>query len=425
MKLDYKRVALVGFAFLLIQSFWQAYDAIVPLILVNKYGMNQTFSGVVMALDNALAVFMLPLFGAISDRYNSIHGRRTPFIFVGTILAVIFFITMSLVNNLWLFIFLLLLTLISMAIFRSPAVALMPDITVKPYRSKANAIINLMGTIGGITVLGLGALFKTGVKGKTDFTAYIIAVGAVMIIALIIFISTVKENKWSKEMQENTDKYFKDTEAEEREEVGGRLTRSQLKSLIFILASVALWYIGYNAVISKYSLYATNVLKQDYNTTLLIAQGAAIITYFPVGIIASKVGRKKSIIAGVVMLAIAFGSASFITAGSSKYIMYGLFSLAGIAWATINVNSFPMVVELAKGNDVGKYTGYYYTASMAAQIITPVLSGGIMDLVGNMSPLFPYATIFVTLAFITMLFVKHGDSKPISKGFLESIGEDN
>lgn len=421
MKLNYWKVITVGFAFFLIQAFWTSYDAIVPKILINKFGMNQTLSGAIMALDNALSLFMLPLFGAISDKVNSKYGRRTPFIFIGTILAAAFYLSVTTVDKLWIFIIVLLFTLISMAIFRSPAVALMPDVTVKQHRSKGNAVINLMGTFGGMAALGLGIVYKTSAERKTDFTNYVFAIGVVMIIALFIFLITVRENKWAKEMQENTKKYFGDSEVEEREEFGGKLSKAQFKSLLLILASVALWYTGYNAVTTKYSVYATDVLKQEFNTTLLIAQGAAILTYFPVGIIASKVGRRKSILSGVIMLTIAFGSAIFITDKSPIFFMYILFSLAGVAWATINVNSFPMVVELAKGSDVGKFTGYYYTASMAAQIITPILSGALMDLVGNMSPLFPYATFFVFLSFVTMLFVKHGDSIPEKKGLLEAL----
>lgn len=425
MKLNYGRVILVGFAFLLISTFWQAYDTIVPLILHNKYGLTQTASGFIMSLDNILALILLPIFGAISDKVNSRYGRRTPFIFVGTILAVIFFIMMGMVDYLWLFIIVLLLTLFSMSTFRSPAVALMPDVTVKPYRSKANAVINLMGTIGGMIALGLGIVFKTSEPGKTDFSAYIIVIGAFMLLALVIFLFTVKEKKWAEEMMENTKLYFQDTEVEEREASGGSLSKAQFRSLIFILLSVALWFTGYNAITSKYSLYAQQVLNKDYNLTLMIAQGAALLSYFPVGIISSKFGRKKTILTGVLMLATAFGLAIFITKDSPGYLMYILFSLAGIAWATINVNSFPMVVELAKGSDVGKYTGFYYTASMTAQIITPVLSGAIMDLADSMRPLFPYATVFVILSFITMTFVTHGDSKPEKRSLIESFDIDD
>ena len=412
MKLNYKKVIFTGFAFFLICAFWQAYDNVIPLILTNKFGMNQTWSGVIMALDNLFALFLLPLFGALSDKTNTKFGRRTPYIFIGTICAVLVFIFLPLIDTLWLFILALLLVLLSMSIFRSPAVALMPDVTCKPYRSKANAVINLMGTAGGMIVLVFGTIFKTSEEHKTDFFPYILATAGLMLLGLIVFLLTVREKKWAAEMIEDAEKYFPDKEEEERETVDGKLTKSQVVSLVLILASVALWYMGYNAVTSKYSLYATNVLGHDYNLTMMIAQGAAIIAYIPVGLVASKMGRKKTVLIGVALLFTAFLIAAFMRKGSSPIIMYTLFALAGIGWATINVNSFPMVVELAKSSDTGRYTGFYYTASMAAQTLTPVLSGVIMDAAGNMLPLFFYAAAMVGGSFLTMLFVRHGDSKP-------------
>lgn len=417
MKLNYKKTILVGFAFFLISAFWQAYDKAIPLLMTYKFGMNQTTSGVIMALDNVLAVFMLPLFGALSDKTKSKFGKRTPFIFIGTICAVISFIFIPLIGNLWVFIPVLLITLISMATFRSPAVALMPDVTCKPLRSKGNAIINLMGTAGGLLVLALGIFVKVGQDHMHNFFPYFIGVCGIMLLGLIVFLLTVKENKWANEMLEDSEKYFPEEEEEKEDKpvVVKKLDKPQLISLFLILASVALWYMGYNAITSKYSLYADSVLKQSYDTTLLIAQAGAIAAYLPVGFVASKFGRRKTILVGVALLAISFFTASFMTASSSPILMYLLFALAGIAWATINVNSFPMVVELSKEGDVGKYTGFYYTASMSAQILTPILSGAIMDL-GGMTTLFPYASICVALAFITMFFVKHGDSKPEAKG---------
>ena len=424
MKLNYKRTILVGFAFFLISAFWQAYDKTIPMIMTYKFGMTQLESGIIMALDNVLAVFMLPLFGSLSDKSKTQFGRRTPFIFIGTICAVISFIFIPFIGNVWLFIGVLLLTLISMATFRSPAVALMPDVTVKPLRSKANAIINLMGTAGGIMILVLGMIIKVGEGHMDNLFPYYVATCGIMLVGLIVFLLTVKEPLWAREMQDAQDKLDADTPAVEEAPATphSKLSKGQLISLLLILASVALWFMGYNAITSKYSLYADSVLHQSYDLTLLIAQGAAIIAYIPVGIVASKFGRKRTILAGVAMLATAFFAAIFMTANSPEFLMYIIFALAGVAWATINVNSFPMVVELAKEGDVGKYTGWYYTASMSAQILTPVLSGAIMDLFGNMSPLFPYATICVAAAFVTMFFVKHGDSKPEAGSNLEALG---
>ena len=420
MKLNYKRTILVGFAFFLISAFWQAYDTVVPLILHNKFEMKELYSGFIMSLDNIFAVVMLPVFGTLSDKVSCKYGRRTPFILFGTIAAAILFVILGFINTLVAFIIILLFTLMSMATFRSPAVALMPDVTIKPLRSKANAIINLMGTAGGIIVLGLGVAFDTDVKGKTDFGVYIIAISVLMIVSLVAFLLTVKEPLWAKEMELDTVKYCVEEEKESTEEKR-KLTRAELRSLILILASVVLWYVGYNAVTSKYSLYASTVLEVPYTITLMVAQGAAVVAYIPVGIIASKFGRRKTILAGIVMLTAAFGSAAFIKAGTPAIVMYLLFSLAGIGWATINVNSFPMVVELAKGGDVGKYTGFYYTASMSAQIITPILSGAFVDAWGWWV-FFPYATVFAGLAFVTMFFVKHGDAKAERVSALEALG---
>ena len=519
MKLNYKRTIFVGFAFFLICAFWQAYDNIVPKILTERFGISQTASGIVMALDNILALFMLPMFGVISDKCKSKMGRRTPFILFGTILAVTLLLSLSFVDNaqlkkieavtdiesatvretiydydydgviitpegdkfvlaettdeedcrtftkdeflsiktfdekgkatddytnyvvsarqayiyqeitskdpstLIILIALLFVLLISMATFRTPAVSLMPDVTPKPLRSKGNAIINLMGTLGGSLILGVGILLGTGNVKNTfiNYYPYFIVVGIIMLGCLVAFMLTVHEKKFVSDM-ESESAAMGIVENPELDESGEKrkLSRGEMKSLILILSSVVLWFFGYNAVTSKYSVYAGQVLNLDYNTTLLVANIAALIAYIPVGIISSKIGRKKSIMAGVTILASAFFIAAFMRNGTPLIVMTILFVLAGIGWATINVNSFPMVVELAKGGDVGKYTGFYYTASMAAQTITPVLSGIVIDNFG-MTKLFPYATVFVALAFVTMFFVKHGDAKPEKQGALESL----
>lgn len=446
MKLNYKRTLLVGMAFFLITAFWQAYDAIVPLILTNHFGLSQTASGGIMSLDNVLAVFLLPIFGTISDKVNTKYGKRTPFIFVGTIISVVSFMVLTFIDNYQLarvveagasdvetafditvnnplplvgFIATLLVMLVAMATFRSPAVALMPDVTIKPLRSKANAIINLTGTAGGIIVLVLGMIFATSKDHYMQYTGYVFAVVCVMLVGFIIFLLTVKERKWADEMQQEAKKYgIDDSPASDLQTDGsrvGKLSSAEFKSLILILASVALWYIGYNSITSKYSVYATNVLGFDFNLTLIIAQAAAIVAYIPVGIIASKIGRKKSILAGVIMLAAAFFIGMFVTSSTPEFIMFPVFILAGIGWATINVNSFPMAVELARNGNIGKYTGYYYTSSMAAQIVAPILSGVLYDLMGMENVFFAFGCVFVCFSFVTMLFVKHGDSKPIEK----------
>lgn len=595
-KLNYKRTILVGFAFFLICTFWQAYDTMIPKILTDRFGLPQAWSGVVMALDNILALFLLPLFGSLSDRCRSRMGKRKPFVLVGTVAAVAAFMLLTVADGAQLtmirsvtevdpekpaygqaldtvytavsgqeistpdgkrfrladrytqqafsairptvtqglvaadrrieavcsdtgetlriqspykthivtydginfflrdrdteldtpivdtltvdgdtlslsalraagaaddshgisvfgeatntvytnyvvparqayihtltvqnpghlirFMLILLVVLTAMSVFRSPAVALMPDVTVKPLRSKANAVINLMGTLGGICVLvlGMGFAFNNSAVSNTFRPAYGFfgVVCGIMLAALLVFMLTVRERPWAAETERETARLEAtgdDASAEARD--GSRkLSRGELASLWFLLLSVALWYFGYNAVTSKYSVYATNVLDLDYSATLLVANAAAVLSYIPVGFLSSRIGRKKSILAGVALLAAAFGTACFARVGSSPLIMNVTFALAGIGWASINVNSFPMVVELSTGSNIGRYTGYYYAASMAAQALTPFLSGLCMDSFG-MTALFPYATVFVLLSFVTMLCVRHGDSKPAPKG---------
>ena len=317
-----------------------------------------------------------------------------------------------------------------MGSFRSPAVALMPDVTPKPLRSKANAIINLMGTIAGAIVLVLGIVFGTGKVQNSlmSYTLFFSVIAGLMLIALTVFMLTVREPAWSKEASDISK--AAGIENEEAEKLGAEgkrhLSKGELRSLILILASVALWYIGYNAVTSKYSVYASQVLGRDYNTTLIIALGVAAVAFIPVGIISSKIGRRKMILVGVAMLTAAFAVAAFLGKDSPAWLMNILFGLAGIGWASINVNSFPMVVELATGSDVGKYTGFYYAASMAAQVVAPVLSGLFLDII-DMKALFPFGAIFVALSFVTMFFVKHGDSKPIvnKETILDNMGDND
>lgn len=622
MKLNYKRTILVGFAFFLICTFWQAYDTIIPKILTDKFGMTQTLSGIIMALDNILALFLLPFFGGLSDKCKSKLGRRKPYVLIGTLIAVVAFFALAAVDYMqidrniknvteintmsleevydtigdtklvtadgemytlkdrytkdefakipakivetdaegrvkhyengeriyldneeyqtyvvparlaanpkateayreiyahqgegksenWFvknilkggrdpqtpdgvsfklaekyptekaflaefaqvnvqdefgavkfktnpdyidyvvparqayvwnitianpgvliaFIAVLLVVLIGMSVFRSPAVALMPDVTIKPLRSKANAIINLMGSAGGVCalVLGLGMFFNTGAIKNTfmNVIGFFGAIIIIMLIALVVFMVTVKEPQWAEEMEEKSRELGID-ETDDTEAMSGekKLSKSEKISLLLILASVVLWYMGYNAVTSKYSIYASRVLDKDYNLTLIIAQAAAIISYLPIGLLSSKIGRRKAILIGVVILTGTFLGASFMRATTPTMLMNLMFALAGIGWATINVNSFPMVVELSRGGNVGKYTGYYYAASMAAQAVTPFLSGMFMDRLGFTS-LFPYATIAAGLAFFTMLFVKHGDAKPIRKKGLEALDVDD
>ena len=423
MKLNYKKTFFVGLAFLSISAFWQMYDSLVPKILIGTFGLSEGMIGTggIMALDNILALFMLPLFGSLSDRTNSRLGKRTPFVVFGTIAACACMILMPVgnaIHSLPTFMAGMFLTLIAMATYRSPAVALMPTVTPKPLRSKANAVINLMGAAGGILALLAISILVPAVD-HPDYIPIFAFVIVLMLLCLFVLRRTVDEPKLAAQMPK---------EAEEEDgENGGKLDRAQRRSLILILCSVFLWFMGYNAVTTWFSTYGEvmwGLKGGSFAYTLMIAQAAAIVSYIPVGIVASKIGRKKTVLIGIVLLASAFGSAVLFKTFTAA--MFAVFALAGIGWATINVNSYPMVVELASGANVGKYTGYYYTFSMAAQIITPMLSGEILKSASlGYGYLFPYGTLFVVLSFVTMLFVHHGDVKPQRRGTLESFDVDD
>lgn len=426
MKLNYRRTFWVGLAFLSICAFWEVYDGLIPLMLQNTFKVDDAAIGVVMALDNILALFMLPLFGKLSDKTRTSIGRRMPYILGGTFVAVICLIIIplsELTENIWLFFVGLGLVLVAMAVYRSPAVALMPDITPKPLRSKANAVINLAGAVGGMLMLVTVQVFiKKPVAGeeyRPDYLPVFVVLAVLMAASVALLFWKIKEPECVREMEEESARYGIDTSETEPEEpnAGKKLSRPVFRSLIFILSSVFLWFMGYNAVKSGFSRYAAVVLKENYSLIMMVCTAAAIVSYIPVGMIASRIGRKKTILMGILMLGIAFTAGAFFT--SVTPLLYIFFIFAGFGWAFINVNSYPMVVELSKDGDVGVYTGYYYTVSMTAQIITPIFSGWLMDI--SYATLFPYAAIFVFASFVTMLFVKHGDSRPEKRGKLESF----
>ncbi len=439
MKLNNKRTVLVGLAFLSICAFWQMYDNVVPLILTNTFHMNESVSGTIMAADNILALFLLPFFGGLSDRLSTRLGRRTPFILGGTAAAVILMNLLPILDNryaaaadtmaLGAFVVVLGLLLIAMGTYRSPAVALMPDVTPKPLRSKANAIINLMGAVGSIIYLAVAAVLYPNSKveglAHVNYQPLFLVVSAIMIVAVAIMYITIREPKLYAENQAYEAAHPEMNLAKDDGSGHEVLPAPVKRSLGFILASIALWFIGYNGVTTWFTTYVSQVMGEGLggaSTCLLIATGGAIVSYIPVGEVASRVGRKKTIQAGALLLASCLMAGYFLTTHFREInaIMYVVFVLVGLAWAAINVNSLPMVVEMCKGSDVGKFTGYYYTASMLAQVITPVAAGTLMRQVGYFT-LFPYAAFFVALSFITMCFVRHGDCKAEAKRGLEAF----
>ena len=429
MKLNVKRTLLVGLAFLSISAFWQLYDFVVPLILKNTYHLGDTWAGAVMAMDNIVALFLLPLFGALSDRCGARLGRRMPFILGGTLAASAVMLCLPTVvrhGSLMVFLGCLALLLLAMGTYRSPAVALMPDVTPKPLRSKGNAIINLMGALGGVFSLVLVnfAVIRTvdaDGQPQSDYTWLFVGVAALMLLCIAVLVLTIRERRLVAEMEAIHYGEPKQQAAVTHEGGKSRLHPAVMRSLILILCSVSLWFMGYNAVTSAFSKYATTVWgvgEQAAANCVLVATVGAIVSYWPVGLLSSRIGRKRMIQAGILMLAACFATGAAMR--QMSMVMYVLFALVGAGWAAINVNSFPMVVELATGADTGKYTGYYYTFSMAAQVLTPILSGALLEHVGYWT-LFPYAALCVLGSFVTMCFVRHGDSKPEAKRGLEAL----
>lgn len=551
LKLDYKKTIKVGFAFAIIQCFWVVYDYVIPLLIDNAFGLSNAMRGLIMGLDNLLALFMLPLFGKISDSCKSKYGRRTPFIVLGTLAAIVLMIFIpvttasqlkeaNVIRNdletrfiedaafrqekltefyddaesgenkyiskivfdelsgkiskeefvnlttddeagyfnrfakdgmnryindqvynqvtkqhsvrLVFFILVLFLVLVAMGTYRSPAVALMPDVTPKPLRSQANAIINLAGGVGGaiatITYM-VGFLIN-----ENGYVGIYIANALSMGILLLCFIKLVNEPKMVDECRRICEEYGitdEDDEAvdlKEQEAEDGvtadkaadetvlsaekqKLKKSKTISFLLILASIFMWFMGYNAVSSNLSIYIVNVLGcTPFIGTVVSAASMAVsaVAFIPVGMLAVKIGRKKSI-----MLGLLFATVSFVCVflfikpqwGTSvKAVMFALFYLiAGFGLIVVNVNTFPMVVELSAAKDVGKYTGYYYMATMSAQAITPYIGGLFMDHLSNRS-LFAYSAVCVIISIVLMALVKHGDSKPLPKKKVYEMMED-
>ncbi len=453
MKLNYPRTFIIGLAFFSITAFWQLYDHVVPLILKYTFDANDALAGGIMAMDNIVALVMLPLFGALSDKTRTRWGRRMPYIVLGGFSSCFVMLSIPLVNNaalqgaasLGLFIAVLGLTLLLMSTYRSCAVALMPDVTVKPLRSKANAVINLTGAIGGIFILVLINLLVPGVPSTEgaqvvytpNYLPVFLGCMGIMAVAIIILMLRINEPSLVKTMhsdakkwgiqQEDTPADAQDndslcpnappSEASPKERIAHKkstlLASGAKRSMILLLCSIAFWFMGYNAITTSFSKYCVERFGMGAGASalvLMLATGAAILSYIPVGILATRIGRKRCIQGGVLLLAAAFGIGALFT--EFNVFIYPIFIAAGVAWAAINVNSYPMVVEMTGGADVGKFTGYYYAASMSAQVLTPILSGAALQYIGY-ETLFPYGALFVGLSFVTLLFVRHGDSKPL------------
>ncbi len=442
LKLNYKRTFVIGFAFFGILMLWQVYNTYCPLILTelfkNVFGITdekqvQYIVGVLMACDNIVALFMLPIFGKLSDTTHTRFGKRMPYIVIGTIASAIVFpliVVMFLLNSLVGVIIMLTLTLLFMQMYRNPAVSLMPDVTPKPLRSKANGIINIVGYIGAILGGAMAMIFPF-VKDTIDqpklIIPFIITAVCMLVTCAFLFFK-VKENKIEVEIADDLKRGEEETELIEAVEEDKPLSSSNKRSLIILIAALFLWFAAFNAVETFWSTYGAYHLNiSNYSLFTIVLTIASLISFFPASIVSDKIGRKWTIIIGLALLVIALVGLIFVPRADATFVKDGItynkahillfpcFIVAGIGWAFVNCCSYPMVVELSNKKNIGKYTGIYYAASMAAQSLTPVVAGLAVFFADAWNVLFIYSSALMGLSLLVFFFVNNVKTKKSEK----------
>ncbi len=408
LKLNTKRTMYIGLAFFTILMLWQTYNYYVPKFLgEGGFGLDNYLVGIIMAVDNMLALFMAVIFGKISDKTNTKIGKRMPYIIAGTIIALVsfpFVAVMFVANNLAGMVVVIAIVLIAMNVYRAPSVSLMPDITPKPLRDNANGIINFMGYIGAIfaSVIATFFVLEDGSRSYNIVIPFVI-VSVLMLTALIVLFIKIKENKIAAEMAEEME-IGEDMSVKEDAGIKSTLSSRDKFNLKIIIISVFFWFLAFNAIETFWSLYGENYLHEaSVSMAPAILAIASLLTFIPAGNLSAKIGRKKVVMIGLSLIIGSLSFSTFIT--NYGLVLNLLFAISGIGWAMINVSSYPMVVELADKENIGKFTGYYYTSSMIAQSITPVCIGMLMDLLG-WRWFFPYATVFMLVALIIFTFFK-------------------
>jgi maltose/moltooligosaccharide transporter len=409
MKLDYKKTFLIGFGFFATSIAWSIYNSYVPLLL-SKFITTSTLVGFIMTIDNIFGIIFQPLFGVLSDKTHTPIGRRMPYILIGIPICALLFAlvpTMSF-NILPLMITIIVFNMV-MSTWRSPVVALMPDITPAPLRSKANGVINLMGGLGSLIAFAIGGM----IFRSAGYNGPFILSGVVMIAATVVLALFVREPVLALNPEPET----KVKEKKEKEKLN--LSKGEKKSLILILLAIFFWFTGYNAIETFFTLYATNTVLSPGTTKFIDAGTATMLMAFfsvsfiaaalPAGILGGKIGRKKTILLGLLGITALFLPMYFI---KDLWTLRIMLLFGGIFWAFVNINSLPMVVEMAGNSRNGTFTGYYYFFSFGAAIISPTLFGLIRDLTHNYSLIFIYATVSFIIAMACIIFVKHGESVP-------------
>ena len=456
LKLNKKRTFLIGFAFFGILLLWQVYDSWCPTLLTEiiktKMGTAdelevQWLVGIIMACDNLAALILLPIFGSLSDKTHTKIGKRMPYILVGTFVSAIAFPFIPLffhLNKIGAMIAMMAIVLLFMMMYRNPAVALMPDITPKPLRAKANGIINIMGYFGGAfaTVLGMVFVLSKYLKGEHNLMTielpFVIASLLMVISALVLFF-TIKENKIEEEIKDELEEGERLAAIADPVDDDKPMSKANRIMLFAILGAEFLWFMSDNALgtyLNNYVYYAMGAATS--NTSMMFIAGglASVIGFATAGFIADKVGRKWTISSGLaltflglVLMCFIKASATVLDTGLHAFpkLLLVVWVIKGYGMALVHNCSFPMVVELCSSKKIGKFTGYYYASSMAAQTVTPVLLGLILRASGAWSVLPKYATILTILSFIVFTFcVKNIKAKKVSnaKG-LEALGNED
>ena len=395
-KLDVKKTLFLSFGFFASSIAWSVYNSFVPQIL-EGFIKSTTLIGFIMTIDNIFGVIFQPLFGTLSDKTRTRFGRRLPYIIVGLPVCAVAFTLIPHMGSLWSLMAVIIVFTFVMSAWRTPVVALMPDITPGPLRSQANGIVNLLGGVGTlIAFLVGGILFRVG-----GFPLPFLMSAIMMMLALAVLVLFVREPKQAYEVEE------KDKKAEIK-----KLNKDEKKSLLLILMGVFFWFTGYNAVETFFTLYATNTLGMDpggASMTLSIFSLTFLVFAVPAGYIAVKTGRRKAILIGLAGLTVLFIPLIFL---ANAWVARACLFLGGFFWAMVNINSLPMVVQLSGEEKVGAFVGYYYFFSFSSQIVSPILFGFIRDMVGHYKVLFLYACIAYVLAAFSLLFVRHGEDKP-------------
>ncbi|MGI5976866.1 MAG: MFS transporter [Candidatus Limivicinus sp.] len=452
LKLNYKRTCLIGFAFFGILLLWQVYDSWCPTFLTDifarrMYGISsaqlkagdpakilnvQWLVGIIMACDNLAALILLPIFGNLSDRTKTPIGKRMPYILVGTFVVAVAFPFIPLFfhyNNIAGMVVMMAIVLMFMMMYRNPAVALMPDITPKPLRAKANGVINIMGYLGGAAATLLGIFLKLSdyinaadeARKLWIIEIPFIVASVLMVISALVLFFTIKENKLEEEMQGEMELGEKLAAVETPIDDSKPMSKANRNMLFAILAAEFLWFMSDNAVatyIGNYVIYYLNSVSSSTMFLTIIGGAASVIGFATAGSIAEKIGRKWTIASGLMISAVGLFAMCFVVPSGRVVgehgefafpaMLYAVWAVKGFGMALVHNCSFPMVVELCSSKKIGKFTGYYYTASMSAQTVTPVLLGLVFDFTGAWRALPVYASVLIAASCLVFsLLVKN------------------